>query len=578
MVQSRRMKLGRIFCASLLVALLVAWGSDRAAAQLETRSDALVPGEGRNSVAGDFNGDGNLDVAVAGSSLWVFLGKGDGTFRKPVNYSYPLGVPIAIGDFNGDGKLDLVVGGQLGTGGPGADTVNVLLGNGDGTFQAPLVSTTNGFPTFIAVGDFNNDHKLDLVIIDDPGYVSVLLGNGDGTFQAPIDNNSFPAPHWLTVGDFNNDHRLDVAVTGFAGEGANLGTLLGNGDGTLQPALIHPLNSTPASVAAGDFSRDGNLDVAISDYLGGGVAVLLGNGDGTFQPEVDYSPAGEDVVAVDFNGDGVLDLVSAGVYVMLGNGDGSFGPVQLFPAGKSLGSMLVGDFNGDHKPDVVITDAIVGEITLLNTGVVNFAPSSPVSFPSQLINTTSSRKTVNLTNRGVVALSISSIKVSGPFQMTTTCGLKVPAGAGCSISLTFTPSAARTEQGFVTLVDSASSKPQVVEASGVGTALKLSPASLNFGSEKVGKTSPPQQITVTNEATSTVTFGRIAVGGRDFKDFTLQSETCSPSLAAGGSCAATLTFTPTKSGNRSADLDITVTGGGSPAPGVLAGNGAGALK
>ena len=120
-------------------------------------------------VSGDFNRDGKLDLAASGGGLWVMLGKGDGTFHEPVNCSSQLGVPLAVGDFNGDGNLDLVVGGQLGGNGSGGNTVNVLLGNGDGTFQAPLVSPITGLPTFLAVGDFNHDHKLDLVVIDDPG-------------------------------------------------------------------------------------------------------------------------------------------------------------------------------------------------------------------------------------------------------------------------------------------------------------------------------------------------------------------------------------------------------------------------
>jgi hypothetical protein len=565
-VQPGRIQLSRVFCAGLLVVVCVACASDRALAQLETRSIAKIAGEPFNVVSGDFNRDGKLDIAVAGSSLWVLLGKGDGTFQAPVTYSYPLGVPIAVGDFNGDGKLDLVVGSALGS----TNGVSVFLGNGDGTFQSPLLSSTTEFPTFIAVGDFNHDHKLDLVLIDPP-YISILLGSGDGTFQAPIDNSSFPDyPVWLAVGDFNNDHRSDVAVVGF-GPSADVGVLLGNGDGALQPSLTYPLNYPPVSVATGDFNRDGNLDVAISIKFGG-VAVLLGNGNGSFQPEVDYSLGESDVVVVDFNGDGKLDLVTAGVYLLLGNGDGTFEPAQLFPAGRSLGSMLVGDFNGDHKPDVIISDTTLGEITMLNTGVVNFSPSSPVSFPSQLIDTTSGPKTVTLTNRGSTSLSISSIKVSGPFRATDTCGGSVAAGASCTINATFSPLKPGLQQGLITIVDSASSKPQVIEVSGMGTALKLSPPALKFGRQKVHTTSPPQQITVTNEGSTTVTFTTIAIGGKDSNDFA-ETQNCGSQLNAGASCTASITFAPTKIGLRSAVAAFEVVGGANPDSVVLTGTG-----
>jgi len=122
--------------------------------------------------------------------------------------------------------------------------------------------------------------------------VSVFLGNGDGTFQAPSDNNSFPDyPVWLAVGDFNNDHRPDVVVVGYFGSSTDMGVLLGKGDGTLQASLTYPLNAPPNSVAAGDFNHDGNLDVAVA-FRFGGIAVLLGDGNGAFQPEVDYSKGG----------------------------------------------------------------------------------------------------------------------------------------------------------------------------------------------------------------------------------------------------------------------------------------------
>src|SRR5580698_5185867 len=162
-------------------------------AQLETRATIALPATGLAIASGDFNRDGKLDVAVAGTYLSIFLGNGDGTFQVPVTYSGPFN-SIAVADFNNDGNPDIVVV-------PDDLTVSVFLGNGDGTFQPPKSSPTTAAGTFLAVGDFNGDHKTDLVLVDSP-YISVLLGNGDGTFQAPIDNSSSLGVHQLAVGDF----------------------------------------------------------------------------------------------------------------------------------------------------------------------------------------------------------------------------------------------------------------------------------------------------------------------------------------------------------------------------------------
>jgi hypothetical protein len=536
-------------------------------AQFETRATQVLPNEVFNVAVGDFNRDGKLDAVVVGDALWVLLGNGDGTFQAPSTYAGPFYF-VVVADFNNDGILDLAVV-------PEGNAVTVFLGNGDGTFQPPKSSPTTGPSAFIAVGDFNGDHKMDLAVVNNP-YISILLGNGDGTFQAPIDNDSFPAPGWLAVGDFNNDHRLDVAVVGSLGGSSNLGVLLGNGDGTLQPSLTYPLAHPPGTIAAADFNSDGNLDVAIGGYLFDGVTVFLGNGNGGFNSGETYSGGSYRVIVGDFNGDGKLDLVTwpggYGVAEFLGNGDGTFQPAVTYPANGDPG--VAGDLNGDHKLDLLVFEFLGNTVTsMLNTGAFGFSPSTPLSYGVQLIDTTSNPESVQLTNTGTSAISIHSIKASGPFQASNNCNGKVAAGASCKIEVTFTPSKGGKQSGVVTLIDSASSKPQFIELSGVGTIIKTLPASLIFPNQKVGTKSAPQAVAVTNEGSASVTIGTITVGGTNSADFS-ETDNCSgQSIPAGSGCQVNVTFAPTKTGARSAELEIPTRGNQPPRPVGLTGRG-----
>jgi len=208
-----------------------------AAAQFETRmSSPVFPGP-YNIAVGDFNHDGKLDVAVAGNKMQVLLGNGDGTFKEPT-LPAPSLVPnwVATADINHDGNLDLVVAdfSRFFTG------VSVFLGNGDGTFQNPVNYSTPNAAPYIEVGDFNGDHRPDIVVLD-VLQVSVLLGNGDGTFQEPaINTTPSYAPSAMGIGDFNSDGKLDVAVAEqFCGI-SQVEILLGNGTGHLPSGRLTP--------------------------------------------------------------------------------------------------------------------------------------------------------------------------------------------------------------------------------------------------------------------------------------------------------------------------------------------------
>ena len=297
--------------------------------------------------------------------------------------SYPVGTAptaVAVGDFNGDGKPDLAVAntGNPGTGEDG--NVSILLGNGDGTFQPALNAAAGKNPFAIAVGDFNRDGRLDVVVANNgininggwlAGTVSILLGNGDGTFQTHVDFATATGPDSVAVGDFNADGMLDLVV---AASAANVvSVLLGKGDGTFQTRVDYPAGITggDGAVAVGDFNQDGKADLAVAaGFSGGIVGILEGNGDGTFQPAVEYDPAGafgRSIAVGDFNGDGRLDLVityanfgnatASGVSVVLGNGDGTFSQGSTLPTqatGCHAGSPFSADFDGDGKFDIAV--------------------------------------------------------------------------------------------------------------------------------------------------------------------------------------------------------------------------------
>ncbi len=416
--------------------------------------------------AGDFNGDGRVDLVVANSAsnnnnVSILLGNGDGIFQTAVNYTAGAGpTGVAVGDFNGDGKADLAV-----TNG-GSNNVSVLLGNGDGTFQAAVNYGTGTGPFFVAVGDFNGDGKADLVVANYGGTnVSVLLGKGDGTFSPAVNYNAGGAPESVAVGDFNGDGKADLVVVNNTDPGS-VSVLLGNGDGTFQAVNYGlGLGNQPQAVAVGDFNGDGKADLAVTNY-GGNVSVLLGNGDGTFQAAVNYGlGTGLRAIAVgDFNGDGKADLVVTNqsavgkVSILLGNGDGTFGAAVNYNAGGGPVSVAVGDFNGDGLSDLAVANKGSNNVSIL-LGVVNnpmptiasLSPSSITKGGSQFtltvngsnfvtgatVNWNGSARTTTLVSAVQLTATITAADIVSAGTASVTVTNPAP-GGGTSSAATFT--------------------------------------------------------------------------------------------------------------------------------------------
>jgi len=201
--------------------------------------------------------------------------------------------------------------------------------------------------------------------------------------------------------------------------------------------------------------------------------------------------------------------------------------------------------------------------------------TTKLSFPKTVIGVTSKPKSVTWTNTGTATLNISSIAASGDFAISNnTCGATVSAGASCAVSVTFTPTAKGSRQGNLTFNDNAPGSPQIVALVGTGTAIKLTPSSLNLGTVTVGNSSSPQTITVTNVSNATVTFTSIGVAGLNPADFPITSNACGPTLAGGASCTLGIRFKPLATGIRNGTLQVKDNGGGSPQTAALKGTGA----
>jgi hypothetical protein len=418
---------------------------------------------GVNSIAlGEVTGDGKVDVVAnmtnsgggcPNNEVAVLAGLGTGKFKKPVYYSTGTtqqSYNVTLADFNGDGKLDIVTSN-------GDGSLSVLLNKGKGVYGAAnvIVGASGSEGAAIVVGDFNHDGKLDLALTNyGATAINILLGNGDGTFQAPISTPSPINPNALVAGDFNGDGKLDLALTSWNDTGS-LVIFTGNGDGTFNVGATYAFNTwdqcqfggtNPYWISAADLNQDGKLDLAIAvessscstEYSGqnswGAALVYTGNGNGTFNLDDGPWVGGVDnsgIALGDFNGDGMIDMAVAG--------------------------------NAGWTSQDWVT------ILQNNTQPVSVSPLT-MTYKVQAVGTSSKAETVIVTNDEKTTLAIGTVALggtdSGDFVLKNGCGSSLLTGANCTLTITFKPTATGTRTATVSITDGAGM--QTVSLTGTG--------------------------------------------------------------------------------------------------------------
>jgi len=419
----------------------------------------------------------------------------------------------------------------------------------------------------------------------DDGATSIVL---DSSGTAYVKGNTFSTNFPTTPGTYSNtytagtDSEAFVLILNPAGSALNYSTYLGGvagseyGLATTMIALDDQVppnmyvtgytNSTTFPTTSGVFQpkRSGAYDAYVTKFAASpNVGLSPGLNFGNVNDGTTSAPM---TITVTNTGNSNLTVTSVGISGANGSDfqetntctSGSVAPQATCAINVTFTPSIAGTENAtvtvtDNAPNSPETTTLTG-VGEGSGPAVTLSPTS-LTFPTQLVGTASTPQNVTLTNTGAAVLTITSIATTGDFSQTNNCGTSVAVNASCTISVTFTPTTINTRTGTVVVTDNAPASPQTVALTGIGTYVSWTPASLSFGTVTVGQSSAPQTITFTNNATTALTIKSVTVTGADNKDYS-QTDNCGTSLPRESSCSIIVTFTPTATGLRTANITV----------------------